>query len=280
MRAPRFRSRRSSCKVKSGPGASREPARHAPKLGRFDAVATAHILAPTGGVLGDRRRHPLHLQVVAGRCAKQLTLTDAGLTVQVTRPQLWLLDSIAAIRLSYRPASMQAWRFRADIATSSGQSIKVFSTTWHSISQMARQDDDYRAFIVELHRRLGKGQHRRQPHGWNQSGAVYDRTCRDGVDRPRHRRPVCPGAGPRPNSRARCFWWDLPRGSPGRSAASCAGTGRAATRSTRCQRMFCHRWVSSAGLHWPARPNLSRPMMGIISRRQPSLAKDGIARKA
>lgn len=88
--------------------------------------------------------------------AKQLTLTDAGLTVQVTRPQLWPLDSIASIRLSYRPASMQAWRFRADIATLSGQSIKVFSTTWHSISQMARQDDDYRAFIVELHRRLEK----------------------------------------------------------------------------------------------------------------------------
>lgn len=86
--------------------------------------------------------------------AKQLTLTDAGLTVQVTRPQLWPLDSIAAIRLSYRPASMQAHRFRADIATSSGQSIKVFSTTWHSISQMARQDGEYRAFIVELHRRL------------------------------------------------------------------------------------------------------------------------------
>ena len=86
--------------------------------------------------------------------AKQLTLTDAGLTVQVTKPQLWPLDSIASIRLSYRPASMQAWRFRADIATLSGQSIKVFSTTWHSISQMARQDDDYRAFIVELHRRL------------------------------------------------------------------------------------------------------------------------------
>lgn len=86
--------------------------------------------------------------------AKQLTLTDAGLTVQATRPQVWPLDTIAAIRLSYRPASMQAWRFRADIETSSGQSIKVFSTTWHSISQMARQDGEYRAFIVELHRRL------------------------------------------------------------------------------------------------------------------------------
>ncbi len=97
--------------------------------------------------------HYLFKSSLAGG-AKQLTLTDEGLVVQVTKPQLWPLDSIASIRLSYRPASMQAWRFRADIATSSGQSIKVFSTTWHSISQMARQDDDYRAFVVELHRRL------------------------------------------------------------------------------------------------------------------------------
>jgi hypothetical protein len=88
--------------------------------------------------------------------AKQLTLTEAGLTVQATRPELWPLSSIASIRLSYRPASMQAWRFRADIEQASGQTIKVFSTTWHSISQMARQDDDYRAFIVELHRRLAE----------------------------------------------------------------------------------------------------------------------------
>ena len=49
---------------------------------------------------------------------------------------------------------MQSWRFRADIENANGQDIKVFSTTWHSISQMARQDDEYRAFIVELPRRL------------------------------------------------------------------------------------------------------------------------------
>lgn len=88
--------------------------------------------------------------------AKQLMLGDAGLTVQANSAQTWPLDSIAAIRLSYRPASMQPWRFRADIGTKTGQSVKVFSTTWHSISQMARQDDEYRAFIVELHRRLAR----------------------------------------------------------------------------------------------------------------------------
>lgn len=99
--------------------------------------------------------HYLFKSSLAGG-AKQLTLTDAGLNVQATKVALWPLESIAAIRLSYRPASMQAWRFRADIATQSGQSIAVYSTTWHSISQMARQDDSYRAFILELHRRLAQ----------------------------------------------------------------------------------------------------------------------------
>lgn len=101
---------------------------------------------------GDGTRYIFKSSLAGG--AKQLALTDEGLSVQAVRPQLWPLDTISAVRLSYRPASMQAWRFRADIETASGQSIKVFSTTWHSISQMARQDGEYRAFIVELHRRL------------------------------------------------------------------------------------------------------------------------------
>lgn len=109
--------------------------------------------AAAGSATGDGTHYLFKSSLAGG--AKQLTLTDAGLTVQATKTELWPLESIAAIRLSYRPTSMQAWRFRADIETLSGQSIKVFSTTWHSISQMARQDDDYRAFITELHRRLG-----------------------------------------------------------------------------------------------------------------------------
>jgi len=108
----------------------------------------------TGSATGNGTHYLFKSSLAGG--AKQLTLTDAGLSVQATKVALWPLDTIAAIRLSYRPASMQAWRFRADIATQSGQGIAVYSTTWHSISQMARQDDGYRAFIVELHRRLAQ----------------------------------------------------------------------------------------------------------------------------
>lgn len=108
--------------------------------------------AAAGSPAGDGTHYLFKSSLAGG--AKQLTLTDEGLSVQATKVAVWPLESIAAIRLSYRPASMQSWRFRADIATRSGQSVSVYSTTWHSISQMARQDEDYRAFIVELHRRL------------------------------------------------------------------------------------------------------------------------------
>ena len=108
--------------------------------------------AASGSVTGDNTHYIFKSSLAAG--ARQLQLTDTGLTVQTARTQFWPWDSIKAIRLSYRPASMQSWRFRADIENANGQDIKVFSTTWHSISQMARQDDEYRAFIVELHRRL------------------------------------------------------------------------------------------------------------------------------
>ena len=43
--------------------------------------------------------------------AKQFELTDAGLAWQGVKSRVWPLASIAAVRLSYRPASMQSWRF-------------------------------------------------------------------------------------------------------------------------------------------------------------------------
>ena len=82
-------------------------------------------------------------------------LTEDGLSWQVRgRKGVWPLDKIAAIRLSYRPVSMQSRRFRADIEDTRGERITLFSTTWHTIALMSPQDDSYRAFVVELHRRL------------------------------------------------------------------------------------------------------------------------------
>jgi hypothetical protein len=87
--------------------------------------------------------------------AQQFELTDAGLSWRTGRRSgVWPYAEIASIRLSYRPMSMQARRFRADIAKTGGGRIAILSTTWQTVSLMAPQDQGYRAFITELHRRM------------------------------------------------------------------------------------------------------------------------------
>src|SRR4051794_21465618 len=87
--------------------------------------------------------------------AHEFELTDAGLQWQAGgKSGLWRYAEIAALRLSYRPASMQSRRFRCDIDHVNRQRITVMSTTWQTVTLMMPQSDAYRAFIIELHRRL------------------------------------------------------------------------------------------------------------------------------
>jgi hypothetical protein len=69
---------------------------------------------------------------------------------------VWPYSAISAVRLSYRPVSMQSRRFRADIEAGSRGRIAILSTSWQTASLMAAQDRDYRAFIVQLHRRMAE----------------------------------------------------------------------------------------------------------------------------
>jgi hypothetical protein len=87
--------------------------------------------------------------------AHQFELTDGGLAWQAgSKSGVWPYLDIAAIRLSYRPVSMQSRRFRADIESASGQRIVILSTSWQTVALMAPQDRAYRAFITQLHARL------------------------------------------------------------------------------------------------------------------------------
>ena len=82
-------------------------------------------------------------------------LTDKGLSWHLAgRSGLWPYAGIAAVRLSYRPVSMQSRRFRADLETSDGLRLTILSTTWQTAALMVPQDHDYRAFITELHARM------------------------------------------------------------------------------------------------------------------------------
>ena len=87
--------------------------------------------------------------------AHQFELTDEGFGWRLAgRSSVWPYCEIAAIRLSYRPVSMQQHRFRADICHASGARLWILSTSWQTAALMAPQDKDYRAFIVELHGRM------------------------------------------------------------------------------------------------------------------------------
>jgi hypothetical protein len=89
--------------------------------------------------------------------AHRFALEDDGISWQAGRRSgKWRYADIAAVRMSYRPMSMQSRRFRTEIEHRGGGRIIVMSTTWQTLALMATQDNDYRTFIVGLHRRLAE----------------------------------------------------------------------------------------------------------------------------
>jgi hypothetical protein len=89
--------------------------------------------------------------------AHQFELTGDGLSWRIAgKSGVWPYGAISAIRLSYRPVSMQARRFRADIENADGGRIIILSTSWQTAALMAPQDRDYSAFITQLHGRMAQ----------------------------------------------------------------------------------------------------------------------------
>ncbi len=87
--------------------------------------------------------------------AHQFELTGDGLAWRIAgRSGVWDYADISAVKLSYRPVSMQQQRFRADIDNARGGRIAILSTTWQTATLVAPQGHLYRDFIVELHRRM------------------------------------------------------------------------------------------------------------------------------
>lgn len=89
--------------------------------------------------------------------AHRFELTEEGLSWHIAgRTSLWRYDEISAIRLSFRPVSMQQHRFRADVSHTGGGRIAILSTSWQTASLMAPQDNGFRNFIVGLHARMAQ----------------------------------------------------------------------------------------------------------------------------
>jgi hypothetical protein len=89
--------------------------------------------------------------------AHRFELTSEGLSWHIAgRSGLWRYDEISAIRLSFRPVSMQQHRFRADLSHIKGGRIAILSTSWQTAALMAPQDHGFRDFIVALHARMAE----------------------------------------------------------------------------------------------------------------------------
>jgi hypothetical protein len=112
---------------------------------------------PRKPMTDDEPAKPLRYAYKASVAGSQhlFELTEQGLSFQAGfRSGVWPYRDIARIRLSYLPVSMLRHRFRADIRNAQGKTVKIVSATWSGIVTMAPQDDAYRAFVGELHRRI------------------------------------------------------------------------------------------------------------------------------
>jgi hypothetical protein len=85
----------------------------------------------------------------------QFTLKPDALEWQIGRRSGRIrYDAVSAVRLSYRPVTMQSHRFIAEIWSPGNPKIQIVSVSWRSIMEQQRLDAAYAAFIIELHRRL------------------------------------------------------------------------------------------------------------------------------
>jgi hypothetical protein len=85
----------------------------------------------------------------------QFTLKADAMDWQIGRRSGRLrYDRVRAVRLSYRPVTMQSHRFITEIWSTDNPKIQIVSVSWRSIMEQERLDKAYSAFVTELHRRI------------------------------------------------------------------------------------------------------------------------------
>ena len=91
--------------------------------------------------------------LMGGAC--QFTLRPDAMEWQIGRRSGRVgYGRVRAVRLSYRPVTMQTHRFITEIWSADNPKIQIVSVSWRSIMEQQRLDAAYAAFIIELHRRL------------------------------------------------------------------------------------------------------------------------------
>lgn len=87
----------------------------------------------------------------------QFTLTAEGIRWTAGRSSGQLAYSaVRRVRLSYRPANMQSYRFMTEIWAEGAPKLRIVSTSWKSMFEQERFDKAYVAFVTALHRRFAE----------------------------------------------------------------------------------------------------------------------------
>jgi hypothetical protein len=82
-------------------------------------------------------------------------LTDTGIEWEAGRSSgSARYEAIKRVRMLFRPANMQSQRFVTEIWPRNGAKLSIVSTNAKGLFEFARQDNEYRQFVNELHRRL------------------------------------------------------------------------------------------------------------------------------
>lgn len=63
---------------------------------------------------------------------------------------------ITRLRLSYRPVTMQSARYQLDIWMGSILALPLVSSSWRSMVEVKSQNAEFRAFVLELHKRIAQ----------------------------------------------------------------------------------------------------------------------------
>ena len=87
--------------------------------------------------------------------AWEFKLTDDGLDWAAGRKSGHVrFRDVRRLRLSYRPTGMQSHRFMTELWAEGVPKLKIVSTTWKSMVEQVPLDQQYAAFVGELHRRI------------------------------------------------------------------------------------------------------------------------------
>ncbi len=63
-------------------------------------------------------------------------------------------DKVSRVRMAFRPATLQGYRFLTEIWSPDSPKLQISSASFRGLTEMSRQDKEYTTFLAELHRRL------------------------------------------------------------------------------------------------------------------------------